>query len=167
MDEGMDIRLVRIDDRLIHGQVATTWAKSTGIERIIVVSDQAAGDPLQKLLLSQAAPPEIKAHVITVSKMIEIAANPLMKGAKVMLLFTNPTDVRYCYQNGISFSKVNIGGMKYTEGKQMITHSISVDQNDIEAFKWLADHRIELEIRKVPGDRRQPLMDVLRKGDFV
>ncbi|WP_034301732.1 PTS system mannose/fructose/N-acetylgalactosamine-transporter subunit IIB [Alkalibacterium sp. AK22] len=163
----MDIRLVRIDDRLIHGQVATTWAKSTGIERIIVVSDQAAGDPLQKLLLSQAAPPEIKAHVITVSKMIDIATHPLLNKVKVMLLFTNPKDVKCCYQHGMYFSKVNIGGMKFTEGKQMVTHSISVNQDDIDAFVWLAGQGIELEIRKVPGDRRQSLMDVLKKGDFV
>ncbi len=52
----MDIRLLRIDDRLIHGQVATTWAKSTGISRIIVVSDQVASNSLQKLLLKQASP---------------------------------------------------------------------------------------------------------------
>lgn len=163
----MDIRLLRIDDRLIHGQVATTWAKSTGISRIIVVSDQVATNPLQKILLKHAAPPEIKAHVISVSKLIEIANHPLMKDVKVMLLFTNPTDVMDSYKNGIRFEEVNIGGMKFTEGKQMITHFVSVDQEDISAFQYLDAKGIELEIRKVPGDRKQLVMDVLKKGDFL
>ena len=54
---GMDIRLARIDDRLIHGQVATAWSKMTGINRIIVVSDEVANDQLRKFLLKEAAPP--------------------------------------------------------------------------------------------------------------
>jgi PTS system mannose-specific IIB component len=163
----MDIRLLRIDDRLIHGQVATTWARSTGISRIIVVSDQVASNPLQKLLLKQAAPPEIKAHVISVKKLIEIKDHPLMKDVKVLLLFTNPTDVMTIYKQGVAFDTVNIGGMKFTEGKQMVTHFVSVDQQDIEAFQYLDEQGIELEIRKVPSDRKQMVMDVLKKGNFL
>ena len=55
----MDIRLARIDDRLIHGQVATVWSKQTGVERIIVISDEDAQDKLRKFLLKEAAPPGI------------------------------------------------------------------------------------------------------------
>lgn len=163
----MDIRLLRIDDRLIHGQVATTWAKVTGISRIIVVSDEVAANPLQKALLKQAAPPEIKANVISVAKLIEIASHSLLKDVKVMLLFTNPTDVMNCYRQGINFDSVNIGGMKFTEGKEMVTHFVSVNQQDIDSFVYLDSIGIELEIRKVPGDRKQLMMDVLKKGNFL
>ena len=65
---GMDIRLARIDDRLIHGQVATAWSKMTGINRIIVVSDEVANDQLRKFSLKEAAPPGIKSNVVTVAK---------------------------------------------------------------------------------------------------
>ena len=68
----MDIRLARIDDRLIHGQVATVWSKLTGVERIIVISDLVAQDKLRKFLLKEAAPPGIMANVITVQKMIQV-----------------------------------------------------------------------------------------------
>ncbi|MDN6193481.1 MAG: PTS sugar transporter subunit IIB [Alkalibacterium sp.] len=163
----MDIRLLRIDDRLIHGQVATTWSKFTGISRIIVVSDDAASHPLQKILLTQAAPPEVKSHVVSIRKLNSIAGHALMNDVKVMLLFTNPKDVMRVHQSGLVFNSVNIGGMKYTEGKQMVTHSVSVDQTDINAFKYLNDKGIELEIRKVPGDRSQKIMDVLKKGNFL
>ena len=63
----MDIRLARIDDRLIH-KVATVWAKLTNINRILVVSDSVAHDNLRKALLVQAAPPGVKVNVITVQK---------------------------------------------------------------------------------------------------
>jgi mannose PTS system EIIAB component len=163
----MDIKLLRIDDRLIHGQVAITWAKDTRISRIIVVSDEVAANPIQKALLSQAAPPDVKANVITLDKLIEVYFHPLFMNVKVMLLFTNPADVVTAYENGVYFNTVNIGGMKFTDGKQMVTHFISVDQTDIDAFKTLDKQDIELEIRKVPSDRKQLLMDVLKKGNYL
>ncbi len=79
---GMDIRLARIDDRLIHGQVATAWSKMTGINRIIVVSDEVANDQLRKFLLKEAAPPGIKSNVVTVAKMLEVAHNALFDTQK-------------------------------------------------------------------------------------
>lgn len=163
----MDIKLLRIDDRLIHGQVAITWAKDTRISRIIVVSDEVAANPIQKALLSQAAPPDVKANVVTLKKLIEVYFHPLFMNVKVMLLFTNPSDVVTAYENGVYFNTVNIGGMKFTDGKQMVTHFISVDQTDIDAFKTLDKQDIELEIRKVPSDRKQLLMDVLKKGNYL
>lgn len=163
----MDIKLLRIDDRLIHGQVAITWAKDTRISRIIVVSDEVAANPIQKALLSQAAPPDVKANVVTLDKLIEVYFHPLFMNVKVMLLFTNPSDVVTAYKNGVYFNTVNIGGMKFTDGKQMVTHFISVDQTDIDAFKTLDKQDIELEIRKVPSDRKQLLMDVLKKGNYL
>ena len=163
----MDIKLIRIDDRLIHGQVAITWAKDTRISRIIVVSDEVAANPIQKALLSQAAPPDVKANVVTLDKLIEVYFHPIFMNVKVMLLFTNPSDVVTAYKNGVYFNTVNIGGMKFTDGKQMVTHFISVDQTDIDAFKTLDKQDIELEIRKVPSDRKQLLMDVLKKGNYL
>ena len=163
----MDLKLLRIDDRLIHGQVAITWAKDTRISRIIVVSDEVAANPIQKALLSQAAPPDVKANVVTLDKLIEVYFHPIFMNVKVMLLFTNPSDVVTAYKNGVYFNTVNIGGMKFTDGKQMVTHFISVDQTDIDAFKTLDKQDIELEIRKVPSDRKQLLMDVLKKGNYL
>ncbi|MCI6189287.1 MAG: mannose/fructose/sorbose PTS transporter subunit IIA, partial [Clostridium sp.] len=65
--------LARIDSRLLHGQVATGWTKAVNPTRIIVVSDAVAKDNLRKNLIQQAAPPGVKAHVVPVSNMIELA----------------------------------------------------------------------------------------------
>lgn len=68
--------LARIDTRLLHGQVATTWTKSTNPDRIIVVSDNVAHDELRKNMIIQAAPPGVKAHVVPIDKMISVAKDP-------------------------------------------------------------------------------------------
>lgn len=66
----MEIRLMRIDSRLLHGQVATNWAKVLKVDRILVVSDQVARDNIRKTLIRQASPPGIKVHVIPLMKML-------------------------------------------------------------------------------------------------
>ncbi|MGY3779376.1 PTS sugar transporter subunit IIB [Isobaculum melis] len=160
---GIDIRLVRIDDRLIHGQVATVWAKRLDIQRIIVVSDAVTKDNLRKTLLQQAAPPGIKVNVIPVAKMIEIYSNQLFNNVRVILLFTNPIEVAAVVKAGVVFPSVNIGAMGYTTGKKMISNTIAVDAADLEAFNYLEKQGIELEIRKVITDSKQNLMSVLKK----
>lgn len=164
-DDYMIIGLARIDDRLIHGQVATRWTKETNVSRIIVVSDEVAADQVRKTLLTQVAPPGVTAHVVDVAKMIRVYNNPKYARERVMLLFTNPTDVERLVEGGVKITTVNIGGMAYRQGKTQVNNAVSVDEKDIKAFKWLNERGIELEVRKVSSDPRLKMMDLISKVD--
>ncbi|WP_368529778.1 PTS mannose transporter subunit IIAB [Enterobacter cloacae] len=159
----MVIGLARIDDRLIHGQVATRWTKETNVRRIIVVSDEVAADTVRKTLLTQVAPPGVTAHVVDVAKMIRVYNNPKYAGERVMLLFTNPTDVERIVEGGVKITSVNIGGMAFRQGKTQVNNAISVDAKDIEAFNKLNARGIELEARKVSTDPKLKMMDLIGK----
>lgn len=159
----MMIALARIDDRLIHGQVATRWTKETNVKRIIVVSDEVAQDHVRKTLLTQVAPPGVTAHVVDVAKAVRVYNNPKYANERVMLLFTNPTDVLTLIQNDVAIESVNIGGMAFKQGKIQISNAVSVDDQDIKAFKEIDQLGIELEVRKVASDNRVNMMDLLKK----
>ncbi|MCU6679221.1 PTS mannose transporter subunit IIAB [Leclercia tamurae] len=159
----MQIGLARIDDRLIHGQVATRWTKETNVKRIIVVSDEVAADTVRKTLLTQVAPPGVTAHVVDVAKMIRVYNNPKYAGERIMLLFTNPTDVERVVEGGVNITSVNIGGMAFRQGKTQVNNAISVDEKDIEAFNKLNARGIELEARKVSTDQKLKMMDLIGK----
>ncbi|EPO5265073.1 PTS mannose transporter subunit IIAB [Providencia rettgeri] len=161
--EHMVIALARVDDRLIHGQVATRWTKETQVKRIIVVSDDVAKDQVRSTLLKQVAPPGVTAHVVDVAKCIRVYNNPKYAGERVMLLFTNPTDVKRIVEEGVDVKSVNIGGMAYHEGKTMVTNAVSINQEDIDAFNYLNDKNIELEVRKVSSDSKVYMMDLINK----
>ncbi|WP_285315678.1 PTS mannose transporter subunit IIAB [Providencia rettgeri] len=161
--EHMVIALARIDDRLIHGQVATRWTKETQVKRIIVVSDDVAKDQVRSTLLKQVAPPGVTAHVVDVAKCIRVYNNPKYAGERVMLLFTNPTDVKRIVEEGVDVKSVNIGGMAYHDGKTMVTNAVSINQEDIDAFNYLNDKKIELEVRKVSSDSKVYMMDLINK----
>ncbi|MCU5775804.1 PTS mannose transporter subunit IIAB [Erwiniaceae bacterium BAC15a-03b] len=162
-EDHMKIGLARIDDRLIHGQVATRWTKETNVTRIIVVSDEVAADNVRKTLLTQVAPPGVTAHVVDVAKMIRVYNNPKYGQDKVMLLFTNPTDVERVVAEGVNIKSVNIGGMAFRQGKTQVNNAVSVDETDIAAFKKLNQRGIELEVRKVSSDQKLKMMDLIAK----
>ena len=158
----MNIVLARIDDRLIHGQVATVWSKVTNCQRIIVCDDDVAKDTIRATLLKQVAPAGIKSHVVDMEKAVRVYNNPKYENERCLLLFTNPTSVLYMVEHGVDIKSVNIGGMSFHEGKHQITGAVSVDDQDIESFKKLNEKGIELEIRKVDTDKKVMLMDVLK-----
>ena len=159
----MNIVLARIDDRLIHGQVATVWSKVTNCQRIIVCDDDVAKDTIRATLLKQVAPAGIKSHVVELDKAIRVYNNPKYAGERVMLLFTNPTDVERIVEGGVKITSVNIGGMAFRQGKTQVNNAISVDDKDIEAFKKLNERGIELEARKVSTDQKLKMMDLIAK----
>lgn len=161
--EHMKIGLARIDDRLIHGQVATRWTKETNVTRIIVVSDEVANDHVRKTLLTQVAPPGVTAHVVDIAKMIRVWNNPKYGSDRVMLLFTNPTDVERVVEQGVDIKSVNIGGMAFRQGKTQVNNAVSVDEKDIVAFRKLNERGIELEVRKVSNDPKLKMMDLIAK----
>ncbi|MCT8534736.1 PTS mannose transporter subunit IIAB [Glaesserella parasuis] len=161
------IGLARIDDRLIHGQVATRWTKESRVSRIVVVNDDVAKDSVRSTMLKSVAPPGVTAHVVPVDKMIRVYNNPEYANERMMLLFTNPTDVVRLMEAGVEFKSINIGGMAYKDGKKMITSAVAVDDKDIEAFKVLDAKGIELDVRKVSNDSRQYMMDLLKKNNLI
>lgn len=154
----MQISFVRIDDRLIHGQVATVWTKEAKCNKIFACSDEVAADTLRKTLLLQVAPPGVKAYVLPIDKAAEAYKNPKYNDFKTFFLCTNPTDVLRLVEAGVDFKSVNVGGMCYKEGKTQITGAVCVDKNDIDAFRKLHEKGIELEIRKVAIDSKVDLI---------
>ncbi|NUF49711.1 mannose/fructose/sorbose PTS transporter subunit IIB [Gilliamella sp. ESL0250] len=148
----MIINLVRIDDRLIHGQVTTVWTKEAKAERIIIVSDEVANDQIRSALVKQAAPPGIKVSVVSIDKAAAVYKNPKYENDTVFYLFTNPTDVLRLVNAGVPIKEVNIGGMSFKEGKKQITKAVSVDGNDISAFKKMHEMGINLCLKVVITD---------------
>lgn len=128
------VGLARIDDRLIHGQVATRWTKESRVTRIVVVNDDVAKDQVRSTMLKSVAPPGVTAHVVNIEKMIRVYNNPEYANERMMLLFTNPTDVFRLLEAGVDMKSINVGGMAYKDGK-MITSAVAVDDKDIAAFK--------------------------------
>lgn len=157
LSSNMNISLLRIDDRLIHGQVATSWAKAVKCEAIFAISDEVAEDALRRELLLQIAPAHLKAYVIPVEKAIKVYHNPKYAGKNILWLVTKPADVVRLVEGGVKIDKVNVGGMTYKDGNKQLSDAVTVGKADVEAFKKLLDLGIDLSMQKVASNPRVEL----------
>lgn len=156
--------LARVDTRLLHGQVATTWTKTVQPNRIIVVSDGVAKDALRKQMIEQAAPPGVKANVVPIDKMIAVAKDPRFGNTKAMLLFETPQDALRAIEGGLEIKELNIGSMAHSLGKVVVNKAIAMDQKDIETIEKLQQKGITFNIRKVPSDSGEHMESLIKKA---
>ncbi|WP_042221008.1 mannose/fructose/sorbose PTS transporter subunit IIA [Oceanobacillus manasiensis] len=160
-----DYVLARIDTRLLHGQVATAWTRNTQPTRIIVVSDVVAEDELRKKLIQQAAPSGVKAHVVPIQKMIELAKDDQhFGGQRALLLFENPQDVLRAVEGGVPLETINVGSMSHSPGKVQPNKVLAFDQNDIDTFRKLKEFGVDFDVRKVPADQYGNMDDILKRA---
>lgn len=157
----LQVQLLRIDSRLLHGQVATNWARILKINRILVASDSVAQDTIRKTLIKQASPPGLKTHIIPIQKVIRINRDLHFDGEKVLLLVETPQDALRLIFGGIVVSRINIGSLSFNSSKKMISDTVAVSQRDIQVFRLLHQCGIQLEIRKVSSDRPKDLWQIL------
>ncbi|WP_248621697.1 mannose/fructose/sorbose PTS transporter subunit IIA [Enterococcus cecorum] len=163
-DGKIKFALVRIDSRLLHGQVATAWTKAVQPTRIIVVSDAVSKDELRKKLIEQAAPPGVKANVVPIAKMIEVAKDPRFGNTKALLLFENPQDVVRAIEGGVDIKEVNVGSMAHSVGKVLVNKVLSMDAKDVEAFETMEKAGVKFDVRKVPNDNKENMDALLQKA---
>lgn len=159
----MPIVLVRIDDRLIHGQIVEGWLKTINVNHIVVVSDEVAKNKFQQALLSMAVPSNIKVENYSVEDAAKKIHENFFDKIRVLLLLSQPDDVLRLINYGVQVSSINVGGMHYRQGKKQILRNLSVDENDIAVFKAISSKGVELEGRVLPSDERINVAEVLNK----
>jgi PTS system mannose-specific IIB component len=157
--------LARIDSRLLHGQIATAWTKTVLPSRIIVVSDAVAKDELRTKLITQAAPPGVKAHVVPVNQMIKLAKNDHdFGGQRALLLFENPQDVLRAVEGGVPLKTINVGSMAHSPGKVQPNKVLAFNQDDIDTFNKLKEAGLTFDVRKVPNDPKGNMAEILKRA---
>lgn len=159
----MGVLLIRIDDRLVHGQVVAGWVKAIKANHIMVVNDKVAGDTMQKVLLGMAVPSNLKLSVLAIAEAAEKLKTDISEENRLMVLLNSPTDALELVKRGVPVKSINVGGIHFCEGKKQILKAVCVDMIDIQALYELDRYGIELEGRVVPTDERINIMESVRK----
>lgn len=141
-----NILLVRIDSRLIHGQITAQWQRVLHADKIVVVNDTIAKDSFQQELMNMAAM-QLDVEYKSVNEMI---ADWKDINQDIFVICENPQDVWKMAQGGVHFRKVNVGNMHMQKGKKQIATSVAVGEDDLDCFQSLHDRGIQIEIRRLP-----------------
>ncbi|AYV73462.1 PTS sugar transporter subunit IIB [Bacillus sp. PK3-056] len=158
------ISLFRIDDRLLHGQVAFGWSPSVGANVILVVNDEAKNDKVKAMALDLAKPNNVKLYIRGVAESGEIISKfAEAKKSNVLVLVRNTDDALEVAKNSQgAISEINVGGLRYEEGKKKLTDLVAVSEKDINNLKQIEQLGINLDFRILPRDKKQSFDDLLK-----
>lgn len=156
------LTLYRVDDRLVHGQVAEGWVPHLKAEELAVVSDEIAADELRMSIMRFATPEGVDLKVLTVDEAAAYLPGAAAAARKVLVLLPGLTEALALLDKGIKIPSLNIGGMHYSAGKNLsIGKAIFLSDTDCAALKTLAAAGVAIEGRGVPSDKPLDLMSAI------
>jgi len=158
------IALVRVDNRLVHGQILEAWAPRLGVRRILVADDQAAGSDLARAAMSLALPGDLPAEVAAVDSAdwAALAAAP----EPVLVLFREIADLRRAVGRGLSPAlapRVNLGNVHFAPGRRPVTPSVFLREDELAAVRDLAALGFAVEARAIPADPPSGVEEMSRR----
>ncbi len=166
----MPIVLARIDDRLIHGQVIVGWVRNYSINLIIIVDDEISKDKVQLSVLRLTTPPGAQLYALSIDGFIERYNKGIFNNYNVMLIFKDTVALRAIAERGlkIPLDMINIGGMRWKEGREQVNVSVSVSKQELEDLLYLNSMGYKLEYRQVLTYEPVDLVPILqkKKGEF-
>lgn len=160
----MSIIHARIDERLIHGQVATVWTNTVGAQRIMVVNDEAVKDQMQIGALKMAKPAGVKLSILSKRKAIEKILLGNYDDERVFLLTKNVSDMAELIENNVPINEFNIGNISGVEGSTAIKNSVSLTKNDINIIENLIEKGINITAQMIPSESAASILTYIKRG---
>ena len=148
---------IRVDNRLIHGQIVENWLPYLNAGHILVANDQLAHDELQQEIIGLAVPKGVRLLFSTVGKVLEtLNANWWQgDGRSFLVMFDCCSDARKALQSGLQVKTLNIGNIHYGQGKQQICDHIALSREDIECLRFFEEKGVHLDFRCLPNRQVQ------------
>jgi len=157
--------IIRIDDRLIHGQVITGWVKTLGLNNIVVINDKLSKDRYKIEIIKIAVPSEVKLEFFSIIDAVQYYKEGQWKDYHTIFLVASPEEAYQLVENGCKFETINVGGLHYRDGCVKLTPNIYIDDTDREYLLKLSEKGIILEGRALPTDEAYNVIKVL--NNFV
>ncbi|GGD36991.1 PTS sugar transporter subunit IIB [Franconibacter pulveris 1160] len=145
------IKLVRIDYRLLHGQVVFAWTRALDIDYIIVADKKAASDPFVTMSLNLAKPAGVTLDIATVDQAAAKLNSGKLDHKKVMIVLGNTRETLELVEKVPGIDAVNFGGIAQKEGAQQFGKAIYLTSDEIADSRQMKERGIRMEMRQVPA----------------
>ena len=159
----MAITAVRIDGRLVHGQVANLSTPSLGVSRIMVVDNKVSENAIEKSGLRMATPAGTKLSVLSVDTAAEHILAGRYDSQKLFLVVKKPETLLELLEKGVELPEINVGNMSQTDETKHVNKSINVTDHDIDIFKQISAKGVSITNRMVPGDKVNDFMSLIKE----
>ncbi|AKP02634.1 MULTISPECIES: PTS system mannose/fructose/N-acetylgalactosamine-transporter subunit IIB [Companilactobacillus] len=158
----MGIIAVRIDERLIHGQVANLWTTKLQASRIMVVDNDIIKNDIQKTALKLAKPAGVNLSILGTKKSSANILAGKYESQRVFLVVKKPETLVQMIEEGVKFDTINVGNMSQKDNTQHLTQSINVTDEDYDAFHKILDAGVKITAQMVPNDDAKDFAGILK-----
>lgn len=155
--------IVRIDDRLIHGQVLVGWCNHYNIRDILVADDEIAREEWEKNLLLMAVTGQMHADVVPVAEAVKKIQHCLKAREKCMVLVASPFHIEQMDRHGLAVRTINVGGIHFKEGRREFLHYLFLNDEEVAAFQRLMKKGYRFVCQDVPDGPHYDLARILAK----
>lgn len=146
-----EIKLIRIDYRLVHGQVATQWVRLSGANRIVVANDELAADSFMADIYRMAAPQGIRVDIKSVAEFCESWRTDECGAGKLLVIFKNFDDAMRAYEDGFTCEDIQIGNLGGGGERVPAPCGVTFDAHDVELARKLIASGVHVHIQVVPS----------------
>lgn len=161
-----NIKLVRLDFRLIHGQVIAKWFGQIMGNEIVIIDDDLSQDSFMASIYEMSAPVDSKVHVYSVEDAVKKVEDGTFASGKVLVLFKNVDQVFKAVEKGFKIDELQIGGLGSAPGRINVYGPITLDDHDAILLKKIADQGTNIYLQQVPEEAKMTFSKVLEKFDF-
>jgi len=153
--------LARVDDRLVHGQVAHGWGGALHPTLYLVVSDALAADPVRADLYLLAVPEGARGRCVSVSEALGAAARAEIERERTLLLFPGLDEPLRLREGGFPLAELNLGGLHHAPGREAVLPYLFLDDADRARLRRLRALGVRIAARDLPGNPEHPLHEWL------
>lgn len=158
----MDIALVRVDNRLVHGQILEAWIPFIKADCIVVVDDLTASDMFRETVIRMAVPREVTVIISDVEEFVRTIPFQAGNGHRTIVLFGAIASARRAFELGFRFGKLNIGNIYNDSCVICCTPSVLLSESDIQDAMFLRDSGVRIELRRVPREKPLDFFEIVR-----
>lgn len=158
------VALCRVDERLLHGQVAVTWLSQVQPDSILIANDEVMGNELSKMALKMVKPSGVKMAIRSLEDGAKVLNDPRAADMKIFVVVKTLQDaVRLCGETD-QITKINVGGVKKKEGSKLVSASVYLNGDDLAAVQKLVDLGKDVEFKMVPSESGKKAEQILAEN---
>jgi mannose/fructose/N-acetylgalactosamine-specific phosphotransferase system component IIB len=155
------ISLVRVDNRLIHGQVVEAWLPHLKVQRVIVADDEAAASPLIRAAMALAVQSAIEVQIQPLSQ-VDFAALS-RDGVRTLVLLRDVVAVPFAHAHGLALEQLNLGNVHFGTGRRQVSPSVFLAEAELQALQGLQEKGVRVEARAVPAEKAVELTELAER----
>lgn len=159
----MGIELTRIDYRLIHRQVITSWTRQLGINEIVTVDNSLSQDMFMQEVFKMAAPKGVKIKIYSTKEAVEKQQNGDFEKSKILLLFKTVSEIYTAVNEGLEIKEIQVGGLGGGPGRKAVHNAITLDQKDSDMLVELEKKGINIYLQTTPDYLKETLKNAIAK----